>query len=62
MILINIDETDQFSEVSQLSQFFRQRNQFVVAGDQNLQGETADDHGEDGQLVPTDGGTQTADQ
>lgn len=50
-------DPDQFSKVSQLSQFFRQRNQFVVAGDQNLQRKTADDCREDRKLVPTGGQT-----
>lgn len=48
--------TDQLGEVSQLSQLFRQRDQFVVAGDQNLQRQGADHRGEDRQLVPAGGG------
>lgn len=55
----SISNTDQFCEVSQLSQFFWQRNQFVVAGDQNLQRKTADDRWQDRQLVSTDGDRQT---
>lgn len=50
-----IQFTDQFSQVSQLAQFFWKRNQFVVAGYQNLQRKTADHHREDRQLIPTEG-------
>lgn len=50
------NQTHQLGEVSQLAQFFWQRNQLVVGGDQNLQREAADDGREDRQLVPAGGG------
>lgn len=49
------ERTDQLGEVPQLSQLLRQGNQLVVAGDQNLQREAADDGGQHRQLVPTEG-------
>lgn len=47
--------THQLGEVPQLTQLLWQRNQFVVAGDQNLQREAAHDGGQHRQLVSTEG-------
>ena len=45
--------TDQFRQVSELTQLLREGNQFVVAGDQNLERQTADHRRQNTQLVPT---------